>query len=213
MMVSAPPRRSPVSTVGIEAGMITRVICCGRRRAHAARGEQQLRVDGADAGRGREHHREEAVDAREDDLRFRADAEPGGEDRIEDHDRHRVQAGEHRQQQAAQQRDPADQRAGQDAEAAGDQHRERDFVERDAQFGGVFAPVLHQHRDGLRQRRQEQLGNDAGARHQLPEHEQRDEDQPADGGGGGAAHSPLPCRICCQMRSRSRPNTSVAIIS
>ena len=30
MMVSAPPSRSPASTVGIEAGMITRVICCGR---------------------------------------------------------------------------------------------------------------------------------------------------------------------------------------
>jgi hypothetical protein len=29
MMVSAPPSLSPVSTVGIEAGMITRVICCG----------------------------------------------------------------------------------------------------------------------------------------------------------------------------------------
>ena len=30
MMVRAPPRRRPVSTVGIEAGMITRMICCGR---------------------------------------------------------------------------------------------------------------------------------------------------------------------------------------
>ena len=82
----------------------------------------------------------------------------------------------------------ADQRAGQDAEAAGDQHRERDLVERDRQLGGIFVPVLDQHRDGLRQRRQEQLGNDLRARHQLPEHEQRREDQPADRGRGRAAH-------------------------
>ena len=35
------------------------------RRAHAARGEQQLRIDGLDAGRGGEHGRQEAVDRRQ----------------------------------------------------------------------------------------------------------------------------------------------------
>ena len=87
-----------------------------QRRAHAARGEQELRVDGADAGGRRQHHREEAVDAGKGDLRLRADAEPGREDRIEDDDRHRIEAGEDRQQQVAQRGEAADQRAGQDAQ-------------------------------------------------------------------------------------------------
>ena len=116
---------------------MTRVICCGSVAPMLRAASRNCCVDGADAGRGRQHHREEAVDAGEGDLGFRADAEPGGEDRIEDHDRHRVEAGEHRQQQVAQQRDAADQRADQDADAAGDQHRERDLVERDQQRGGV----------------------------------------------------------------------------
>ena len=73
-----------------------------QRGAHAARGEQELRVDGADAGRRRQHDGEEAVDAGEGDLGTRADAEPGREDGIEDDDRHGVEAGEDRQQQVAQ---------------------------------------------------------------------------------------------------------------
>ena len=94
------------------------------RRAHAARREHVLRIDGADARGRREHDGEEAVDTRKGDLRFRADAEPSGEDRIEDDDRHRVEAREHRQQEVAQQRHPANQRADEDAGAAGDHHRD-----------------------------------------------------------------------------------------
>ena len=186
-------------------------------RAHAARGQQELRVDGADARRGREHHREEAVDAGEGDLRLRADAEPGGEDRIEDHDRHRVEAGEHRQQQVAQQREPAHQRADQDAAAAGDGHRERHLVER------------HQ------QRREVDRASPAPARSSVFDSAGRNSSgmtpvrgtsshsarsttriEPADGGGRGSSHArphQSVFRICCQMRSRRRPNTSVAIIS
>ena len=109
-----------------------------------------MRVDCADPGGGREHDREEAVDTGENDFRFRSNAEPGGEDRIEDDDRHRVERGEHRQQQVAQQRNAADQCARQDADATGDQHREGDLVERDGQLGSVFAPILDENGERFR---------------------------------------------------------------
>ena len=162
-------------------------------RAHAARGQQELRVDGADAGGGREHHGEEAVDAGKGDLRFRADAEPGGEDRIEDDDRHGVEAGEDRQQQVAQQRQAADQRADQDAGAAGDQHRQRDLVERHQQGWRIFVPVAAQHGQRLRQRRQEQLGHQAGRAAPAPR---------ARGGAPGSASGRWRARVVASQASR-----------
>ena len=59
-------------------------------------------------------------------------------------------------------------------------------------------------------------GKQARARHQLPQHQ---DERPGSGGGRWRATgrrmalASRPSRICCQMRSRSRPNTSVAIIS
>jgi hypothetical protein len=69
----------------------------------------------------------ESIDAGKRDLRFRSDAEPCGEDRIEDHDRHRVEAGEDRQQEVPQPREAATAAPAEDAAAAGDHHRQRHF--------------------------------------------------------------------------------------
>src|SRR5262249_22840982 len=64
--------------------------------AHAARGEEELRIDGLDPGGGGEHGGEKAVDRGKGDLGFRADAEPNGEDGIENDQRDGIEDREHR---------------------------------------------------------------------------------------------------------------------
>ena len=149
--------------------MITRVICCGSvapmLRAASTNCGSMVRMPAAvDSITGKE-----AVDAGEGDLRFRADAEPGGEDRIEDDDRHGVEAREDRQQQVAQHGHAADHRADQDAERRRrSASRQRDLVERHQQRREVDLPVDPEHRQRLRQRRQEQLRQQAGGAARTP---------------------------------------------
>ena len=115
----------------------------------------------------------------ERDLGFRADAEPDREHRIENDQRHRIEARDHRHDQDARPRQAADDGAEQDAAAAGERHRDRDLVERHGERMAVFAGLVPAGRERRRQRRQEQLGDEACARQDLPQRDQADHDQSA----------------------------------
>ena len=183
-----------------------------QRRAHAARGEQQLRIDGLDPGGGRQHRRQEAIDRGERDLGFRADAEPHREHRIEDDQRHRIEARHHRHDQDARPRQAADDGAEQDAAAAGKRHRDRDLIERDGERVAVFAGLVPAGGQRRGQRRQEQFGNEACARQDFPQRDQADHDQSAKRCcGHRLPHADF--RICRQMRSRRLPKVSPLSIS
>ncbi len=140
----------------------------GKRRAHAAGGEQELRIDGPDAGGGRQHRRQEAIDRRERDLGFRADAKPHREHRIEDDQRHCIEAGDHRHDQEPRARQAADQRTQHDAAATGKDHRNSDLIQRHHQRAAIFASLVPARGQGRGQRRQEQFGHEVSARQELP---------------------------------------------
>src|SRR5262249_55025386 len=89
---SAPPSLSPARTVGIDAGITTRVICCGKLAPMLRAATRKVLVDRLNPRGRRKHHREEAIDACEGDLGLRPNAQPGREDRIKDDDGNGVEA-------------------------------------------------------------------------------------------------------------------------
>ena len=142
-------------------------------------------------------------------LGFRADAEPDREHRIEDDQRHRIEARDHRHDQDARPRQAADDGAEQDAAAAGERHRDRDLVERHGKGMAVFAGLVPAGGERRGQRRQKQLGNEACARQDLPQRNQADHDQSAKRCCGHVCLTPI-CgyaarcgRAGCRMRRRS----------
>ena len=206
-MTSAPPTRRPGQHGRNRGGNDHADEALAQRRAHAARGEQQLRIDGLDAGGGGEHGRQEAIERRERDLGFRADAEPHREDRIEDDERHGIEAGNHRHDQHARARQAADDGAEQDAAAAGERHRDRRPRRASPPARGRIRPPRSSRRPASRTATAGTVPGSGRCAAGLP----RARSGPSRSAGAAWLRSSLPhadLRMCRQMRSRRLPNAS-----